>query len=146
MADHRKVVVHHTHLLPGLMQLLEPSDMLFFDDCLFSQWQFIMSNVQQLQSLGIECVLGLSTRLVRTSQKPFCEVSAKLHSRVHSGDMSALGGFMSISEIRQLLSFSNVRLAGHGAHHLDLRALSGSKLEQAKLFNADVKLMAQDLQ
>lgn len=50
-------------------------------------------------------MLGLSAGLHRAdfNAKPIAEVeSRELHDRVHAGDMSALNGFMSVDEVREL--------------------------------------------
>ena len=32
----RKIVIHHTHLIDNIIDLLLPNDIVFFDDCLYS--------------------------------------------------------------------------------------------------------------
>ena len=38
-------------------------DLVFFDDCLFSQYVFIKDNLQKLQALEVDCILGFSSGL-----------------------------------------------------------------------------------
>lgn len=141
----RKIVIHHTHLIDDIMSLLKNDDVVFFDDCLYSQYLFIKNNIKSLQLKNITCILGFSTKIYRTHQKPIIEKSDILHNRIHNNDIDAYGGFMSLDEIRELLNFHNVYLAGHGARHLELEKTNLSKLNQTKLFNEDVKEMRQDL-
>lgn len=45
LAARRRVVVHHTHLLgQRIVDFLHANDIVFFDDCLFSQYNFIKEN------------------------------------------------------------------------------------------------------
>lgn len=141
----RKIVIHHTHLIDDIMSLLNDNDLVFFDDCLYSQYLFIHQNKQQLQAKNINCILGFSTQIYRTTQIPIIENSAILHDRVHADDNTAFGGFMSLSELRELLCFDNIHLAGHSAKHLELEKITTSKLQQSQIFNKDITLMKKDL-
>lgn len=141
----RKIVIHHTHLIDDIMSLLNDNDLVFFDDCLYSQYLFIHQNKQRLQAKNINCILGFSTQIYRTTQIPIIENSAILHDRVHANDNSAFGGFMSLSELRELLCFDNIHLAGHGAKHLELEKITTSKLQQSQIFNKDITLMKKEL-
>lgn len=136
--DSRKIVIHHTHLIDDMMSLLNNNDVVFFDDCLYSQYIFIKQNIKQLQDKNIICILGFSTQIYRTNQIPLIENSAILHDRVHANDYLAFGGFMTIDEIKELLSFDNIYLAGHGAKHLELEKMNLSKIQQTTLFIKDV--------
>lgn len=75
------------------------------------------------------CVLGFSASLYRTTQIPFIEDSTIIHNRIHVNDESALGGFMSLDELKNLLTFNNVFLAGHGSRHLKLENMNLSKIQ-----------------
>lgn len=63
----RKIVIHHTHLIKDIMSLLKDDDIVFFDDCLYSQYLFIKKYIQELQLKNITCILGFSTRILRSS-------------------------------------------------------------------------------
>lgn len=141
----RKIVIHHTHILGDqlILSLLKDNDVLFFDDCLYSQYLFLKKNNNILLSKNIICILGFSASLYRTNQIPFIEDSAIIHNKVHAKDNSALGGFMSLDELRELLAFDNIFLAGHGSKHLDLQNMRLEKLQQTKLFIEDINEMKQ---
>lgn len=79
-------------------------------------------------SKNIVCILGFSASLYRTTQIPFVEDSAIIHDRIHANDEHALGGFMSLDELRELLAFDNILLAGHGSKHLELSKMNLDKL------------------
>ena len=141
----RKIVIHHTHLIKDIMSLLKDDDIVFFDDCLYSQYLFIKKYIQELQLKNITCILGFSTRILRSSQKPLIQHSAILHNNIHSNILDAYSGFMTIDEIQELLQFCNVYLAGHGAKHLNLEKMNLSKIQQTKLFAEDISIMKKDL-
>lgn len=117
----RKVVAHSAHLVSGMADALLPGDLLFLDDCLFSQYAWLRENYASLRSSRIDVVLGLSTELIRPAGKtPIVETSDKLHAEWHAGNIDSLAGFMTEAEIRESLSLDGVWLACHGAKHLDL--------------------------
>lgn len=90
---------------------------------------------------GAQCVLGFSANLHRVDSNatPIAEVESKvLHDRVHAGDMSALNGFMSVNEVKELSRFSNVHVACHGYDHLDLEHMHLSNAEQLAVFSKDI--------
>ena len=96
--------------------------MLFLDDCLYSQYVFLLKNIDALKDKNVACVLGFSTSIFRREDRlPIYDAHcAEFHNRVHSGDKSAYAAYMSISEIEELLKFENILLACHGNAHLDL--------------------------
>ena len=143
--NNRKIVVHHTHLINDIMSLLKDNDIVFFDDCLYSQYLFIQKHIKELQLKNIICVLGFSTKLYRTNQIPIVEDSAILHERYHSNDNDSLGGFMSLDELRDLLSYDNIIIAGHGAKHLELNKMNLTLIQQSQLFAQDISIMTNDL-
>jgi hypothetical protein len=51
-----------------------------------------------------------------------------LHERYHSNDNDSLGGFMSLDELRELLEYDNIIIAGHGAKHLELEKMHLKKI------------------
>lgn len=141
------LVVHHTHLVPGLFWLFRPHDVVFFDDCLYSQYTFLAENVDRMSEIGIDCVLGLSPKAMRP--EGICGIreieSWRLHEALNSQVRSAsdtasgdyLRGFMCESEVRELLSHGNVHLALHGCCHLKLETVE-NRVEQARMFSEDV--------
>ena len=142
-ASGRKVVMHQPHTVDNPMGRLQMGDLLFLDDCLYSQYAFMRERGDELLERGINVVLGLSSFLVRNGE---CEpvsmsVSSELHDRFHSGDMTSLCGFMSLGEIRELLGAQNTYLAFHGGRHLNLEsdARSGrGKIDIATDFRGDI--------
>ena len=102
--------------------MLQQNDMLFLDDCLYSQYVFLMKNIDALEDKSIACVLGFSTTIFRREyQLPIYDAHcAEFHDRVHSGDDSAYAAYMSINDIKTLLEAENIILACHGDEHLDL--------------------------
>ena len=141
----RKIVIHHTHLINDIMSLLKDNDIVFFDDCLYSQYLFIQKHIKELQLKNIICILGFSTQIYRTNQIPIIEDSAILHKRYHSNDNDSLGGFMSLDELGELLEYDNIIIAGHGAKHLELEKMHLKKIQQSQLFTQDISIMTNDL-
>lgn len=52
---------------------------------------------------------------------------------------------MAINEIKQLLKYENIFLAGHGSKHLQLNSKQYSKFKQTTLFTFDVSEMCTEL-
>lgn len=139
----RRVVMHQPHTVGNPMGRLNNGDLLFLDDCLYSQYLFLKEHGKKLLSRGIGVVLGLSSFLVRDNScsPDFVSVSSELHDRIHSGDMTALNGFMSVQEVKELLKGENVFLAFHGGTHLNLEldeSLGKGKIDIAGDFRKDV--------
>lgn len=143
----RRLVVHHTHLIPGLFWLFQPDDVVFFDDCLYSQYTFLAENVDRMAEIGVDCVLGLSPKAMRPDGSDGMRgiESWRLHEALNSQVRSAidiasgdyLRGFMCESEVRDLLLRGNVHLALHGCCHLRLETVE-NRVEQARIFSDDV--------
>jgi len=136
----RKIVIHHCHLIKNIVDLLDDNDLVFFDDCLYSQFVFIKNNIQKLRNKHITCVLGFSTNLYRRNEfDAIYDInSAILHDRIHADDMSALNGFMSLNELNFLLKYDNIHLACHGCMHLQLEKICKSKIDLMTKFNDDL--------
>lgn len=144
----RKIVVHHTHILgeQQILSKLKDNDILFFDDCLYSQYLFLQKFNVQLLKKNIKCILGFSTHIHRTTQKIIeYENSAILHDYIHKNIDFAYGGFMSIDEIKYLLKYENIFLAAHGSRHLQLNSRLYTKFKQTTLFTLDIITMCAEL-
>lgn len=146
--NRRMVVIHHTHLIKDIAGLLNQRDLVFFDDCLFSQYVFLKNNIEQLKQKGIVCVLGFSPKVVRPIGNPGIEAveSAKLHKQlnieVHSVDDKITGdyinGFMTLDEVKELIADESVYLGLHGCCHLNLEN-EENKILQGMKFRRDVE-------
>lgn len=143
----RKIVVHHTFCIKDMISLLDNNDLVFFDDCLYSQYVFMAENIDKLKAKDICCVLGFSSKIFRHNNAfPIYEADcAEFHNRVHNGDKDALNAYMTIREIEELLQHNNVYLACHGSQHLDLKNMGLSKLQQMHAFTADIDQASVDL-
>lgn len=143
----RMIVIHHTFLFEDIMSFLNDNDLIFFDDCLYSQYVFIQKNLNKLKTKNIYCVLGFSSKIFRQNNEiPIYEADCALfHSKVHNGDNDAFNAYMSINEIKELLEFDNIYLACHGAWHLDLKNMNLTKFQQMHAFNIDIQQAVVDL-
>ena len=140
----RKLVMHEYDKHIDVLTLLQPNDILFLDDCVFSQYEFVNTHIVQLKALNITIVLGFSTRLHRNmNEYPTYDTTANLHKKYHYGDMTSLNGFMTIQEIKELLSYDNVYIANHGANHLNLSEYD--YLQAYKKFKDDIDIAIADL-
>ena len=145
----RKIVIHETCCYDDqhILNVLQQNDMLFLDDCLYSQYIFLMKNINALKDKSIACVLGFSTSIFRREGRlpTYDAHCADCHDRVHNGDVSAYDAYMSIAELKQLLTYENVFLACHGDCHLEL-AKCNSKIKQLTDFKKDIADATQKLQ
>lgn len=84
----RNIVVHHTHILNhGILDLIKSGDIVFFDDCVYSQYVFFMENAGFFMKNDIYAVFGFSTALFRQDGvRPVVETTSELHRRFHMGD------------------------------------------------------------
>jgi hypothetical protein len=135
--------MHQPHTVDNPMGRLKNGDLLFLDDCLYSQYVFMKGNDTELLERGVNVVLGLSSFIVRNveDEPESISISSELHNRFHSGDMSALHGFMSIDDVRELLEMQNTYLAFHGGRHLNLEsdARNGrGRIDIARDFGCDI--------
>ena len=143
----RRIVIHDTFKIKEqILNYLQDNDLVFFDDCLYSQYKFLIDNIRQLVQKNISCVIGFSSKIYRQKEnKPIYEANcAEYHVKVHNNDLNALNAYMTLDEIRQLLQFDNIYLAGHGAQHLDLQNLNLDKLSQTSRFKIDFNNMLID--
>ena len=144
----RKIVIHETCCYDDqqILNVLQHDDMLFLDDCLYSQYVFLAKNIDALKYKNIVCVLGFSTSIFRhAGQLPTYNAHcADCHDRVHNCDISAYAAYMSIDELKLLLVHENVFLACHGDQHLEL-AKCNDKLKRLADFKKDVADATQKL-
>ena len=149
----RRIVIHHTHLLPFLWQsLLQPKDLVFFDDCLFSQWTFLTYNFKFFEENQIDCILGFSSGLY-ASEESLRQLekieSHVLHDACNSkiftiddadvlrSTFPEMNGFMKVSQLKQLLQMPFCHLALHGCCHLNL-SKEQNLLKKVQLFKNDL--------
>lgn len=152
--SNRKIVVHHTHVLKDkILEAIQPNDLIFFDDCLFSQYSFIKQHRCTIENLNAMCIIGFSSGLVCAEEVEESEqiesIESKLvHDRCNalvksSANLHLLDGdwslkcFMKVSQIEELLNFENVYVALHGCCHLNLEKMFDDKLDQLKIFKED---------
>lgn len=146
--NRRMVVIHHTHLIKNIVGLLNQKDLVFFDDCLFSQYIFLKNNIEQLKKKDIMCVLGLSPKAVRPIGNPgvYAVESAVLHNQLNAEVQTIddeitgeyINGFMTIDEVKELLTDETVFLALHGCCHLKLEN-EKTQIMQGVKFRRDIK-------
>lgn len=62
-ANSKKIVIHHTCYIDDdiILAALCQNDLVFFDDCLYSQYLFLKKYAKVLADKSITCVLGFST-------------------------------------------------------------------------------------
>ena len=146
--NNRSVVVHHTHLIHNLCNLLKQNDIVFFDDCLYSQYLFFKNNLDQLLNKHITVVLGFSSALYRPVDvyPTYSVLSKTLHDNINAKysrytdidyNDPIFSGFMSISEICELLQYDFVYLALHGCCHLNYKNIT-NRIQQAQTFANDL--------
>lgn len=116
------IVLHETfNISNNVLNAFHDNDILFFDDCLYSQFVFITENNKFLIDHNITCVISFSTGIFRKDEKPIYEaICSEYHDKIHNNDHAARAAYMSLAEIRQLLEYDNVYLACHGDMHLQL--------------------------
>lgn len=144
----RKIVIHHIYLIDDINKLLQENDLLFFDDCLYSQYVYIKENINFLIDKNINCILGLSPKLIRKdsiktgifieSYKIHDDVNKYIYNKDSEYYSTAMNGFMSLSEIKELLQYKNIKLGLHGCCHLKLEYLD-NMLSKITTFIKDTK-------
>lgn len=151
----RRIVIHHTHVTGGrpILECLKPNDIVFFDDCLYSQYAFLKCNASFFAENGIDCVLGFSAGLYAPeSAKQICNVESKaLHDACNAkiknietadalrGCLPEMAGFMKVSQVKELLEYPFCKLALHGCCHLKLENMDGGFLVKTRAFIDDLK-------
>lgn len=138
----RLVVMHHAFNLQNACDCLKPGDVLFLDDCLYSQHVWLQENISKLASIDVLCVLGLSPCLVRPKHVGawFDVASYTLHDAINSSMHASekqLSGFMSADELLADSKMQNVYVALHGCMHIDLHRFDAF-FEKVKEFKREV--------
>ena len=135
----RNIVLHNVFEYKNINQIVNRNDLLFFDDCTHDQYEFILKNNNLFNELNINCVISFSTNIYRNEKlKPLSNIPTfELHNQLYNDKKEALNGFMSISEIKNLLNNTNIFLGLHGHNHLELKNVS--KINQMMFFKDDLE-------
>lgn len=133
----RKIVFHHCfeyldNFKDNLEKKINDYDLIFFDDCVYSQYVFIKKYYEIFRRKNCFLVIGFSSSLYRNDEdSPILNITTSdIHNECnkfifsyldrYEYDIEELCGFMSISEIKELLSYDRIYLALHGCCHLNL--------------------------
>ena len=151
--NRRRIVIHHTHILnDDIFKIFKKNDIVFFDDCLFSQYIFLKKNIHFFQNNDIDCILGFSSGLYSSEDckyQIYAIESKILHDSCNKkiktiedadelrDEMPELNGFMKVSQVKDLLEYPNVYLALHGCCHLDLHKIE-NPIDKIKIFMKDL--------
>lgn len=151
----RRIVIHHTHIIgnKAIIECLKPNDIVFFDDCLYSQYVFLKENAGLFAENNIDCILGFSAGLYAPEDaKQIYGVESKtLHDAcnakirsIETADalreyLPEMAGFMKVSQVKELLEYPFCKLALHGCCHLKLETMDGGFLVKTQTFIDDLK-------
>ena len=135
----RNIVLHNVFEYKNINQIVNRNDLLFFDDCTYDQYEFILKNNNLFNELNVNCVISFSTNIYRNEKlQPLSNIPTfELHNQLHNDKKEALNGFMTISEIKNLLNNTNIFLGLHGHNHLELKNVS--KIKQMMFFKDDLE-------
>ena len=149
----RRIVIHHTHLFDdNIFNVFKQNDVVFFDDCLFSQYIFLKKNIKFFQEKNIDCILGFSSGLYSSEECKYQIYAIKskiLHDACNEkiktiedanrlrDELPELNGFMKVSQIKDLLENKNIYLALHGCCHLNLEKIE-NPINKIKIFMKDL--------
>ena len=134
-----------------MIDFLHEDDIVFFDDCLFSQYNFLKENQDFFEQTSIDCILGFSSGLYASENaKQVHEVGSHvLHDACNSristivdadrlrDELLEIGGFMKISQLKELLQLPFCHLALHGCCHLNLQN-EKNLLKKIQMFKLDL--------
>ena len=152
LVQRRRIVIHHTHLLGRrIIDFLHADDIVFFDDCLFSQYNFLKENHDFFEEMAVDCILGFSSGLYASERsKQIHEVESHiLHDACNSkistlvdadclrDELPEMAGFMKISQLKELLQLPFCYLALHGCCHLNLQN-EKNLLKKIQMFKLDL--------
>ena len=145
-SNRRMVVIHHVLDDDFVISRIKENDLLFFDDCLYSQYIFIEKYHKRLLEMNIVCVMGLSTKAIRPEnmtgianvESHVLHNEMNTHIKTMNDDISGdfISGFMSKSEIDEIIKLPNVFLALHGCCHLKLENIN-NVLKRMETFISD---------
>lgn len=146
-SNRRKVVLHETCYYKDdfIISRLNEKDVLFFDDCLYSQYVFFKKTIDILIKKHITIVFSFSTGIFRHKECVPCYYArcGESHDEVHNGNTFVLNNYMSLAEIHEICRFDNVFLACHGQQHLQLEKID--KVDRSLQFLTDIKNAYNDL-
>ena len=122
-----------------MIDFLHADDIVFFDDCLFSQYDFIKDNESFFKDMAIDCVLGFSSGLYAAEDaEQVRDVESRIlhdacNSRIYCLEdadnlrrtLKEMNGFMKVSQIKELLEMPFCNLALHGCCHLKIENEKG---------------------
>ena len=131
------------------MDYLNDGDLVFFDDALYSQYQFIKKNIDELTHRRINCVVGVSPKLLRNKVfNGYNDIKSDLiHSftnvmiKTKDDDIYdyVMNGLMTEDELKELDCMQNVYLALHGCCHLQLeQKYQESMVDALMIFKKDL--------
>lgn len=134
-----------------MIDFLHADDIVFFDDCLFSQYNFLRENHDFFEEMAIDCMLGFSSGLYASENaKQVHEVESYiLHDACNSkistlvdadclrDELPEMAGFMKISQLKELLQLPFCHLALHGCCHLNLQN-EKNLLKKIQMFKHDL--------
>ena len=64
LSSNRRIVIHYPFTASEkIVNCIRENDIMFFDDCLYSQYLFIKENIEMLKSKNARCILGFSSGL-----------------------------------------------------------------------------------
>ena len=153
MMSQRRIVIHHTHILQQkILELLQTDDVVYFDDCLFSQYVFLREKTQFFIKKNITVIIGFSSGLYASescNKQTYDVTSNALHhicnkciktindANSFRDSLPEMNGFMKISQLKELLEFPFVKLALHGCCHLKLED-EYNLIAKAMMFKKDL--------
>lgn len=113
--SNKNVVLHNVFEYKNIENVIQPNDILFFDDCTFDQYEFILFNQNYLKENNLNCVVAFSTNLYRKESEP--PIKNIKTEELHRLKLNR--GFVSLSELTELIRLNNVFLALHGHSHFN---------------------------
>lgn len=141
----RRIVVHRCGRDFPRPDLFKEGDVVFFDDCLYSQYRFFEENIAALS--GVTAVFAFSPGLFRRDgQPPIDDVdSAEVHKAVNARVRTWLDprpdqarAFMTAAELRSLARLGSVKIALHGCVHLRLEDVP-NRTDRLVMFRQDAR-------
>ena len=131
----RIIVFHECYAFSDSVKyILKSYDLLFFDDCVYSQYVFLKKYNDFFKANNIFCIIGFSSGLLRKNESKPIEIikTKEIHDKVNAKirswkDINKLpiecNGMMSLEELKELNVDDNIFIALHGCVHLHLHEL-----------------------